>query len=122
MAHVIFDAFFLAMGIYVAGTWVRWFRSDARVVEPRWRAWMTVVGFALSNVSLLLIVLLSVHAAVTGGFPYYHPTLMLAFLIGFVTALAAIIAAIIGTGQLENPTFFCSVFCLLIWFASALAQ
>jgi len=81
-----------------------------------------VIGFALTTASLLVIVVLAVHALITGGLPYYHPILLRAMGIGILTALASMIAALIGTGQLENPTIAVSGLCLLIWFVEAMAQ
>jgi hypothetical protein len=68
------------------------------------------------------MLVLGVHAMVTGGFPYYHPTLMLAMAIGLLTAIFGVLAAIAGKGPLEIPTIICSTLCLLIWFGSAIAQ
>ena len=79
-------------------------------------------GFALATVSLLLIVALAVHAVITGGLPYYHPILLRAMGIGILTALAGMMAAFIGTGQIENPTIAVSGLCLLIWFVELIAQ
>jgi len=70
----------------------------------------------------MVIVALGIHALITGGLPYYSPPLMLAFRVGFLTALCGVVAALIGTGQLEVPTIVSSVLCLLIWFLEAMAQ
>jgi hypothetical protein len=63
-----------------------------------------------------------VHALITGGFPYCSPPLMLAFRIGFLTALCGVVAALIGKRQLEAPTIVSSLLCLLIRFVEAMAQ
>jgi hypothetical protein len=47
---------------------------------------------------------------------------MLAFRFGVLTALCGLMAAFIGTGQLEVPTIVSSLLCLLIWFVEAMAQ
>jgi hypothetical protein len=107
---------------YVVRTWLRWSRSEVRFSPPRWRSGITTVGFGASTASLTLIVALGVHAIITGGFPYYSAPLMLAFRIGFLTALCGLAAALVGTGQLEAPTIVCSLLCLLIWFIEAMAQ
>jgi hypothetical protein len=122
IASMIVYAFLIAVCFYVARTWVRWFRSKVRLAEPRWRSGVTVFGFALTTASLLIIVALAVHAVITGGLPYYHPILMRAMGIGILTALAGMVAAFIGTGQLENPTIAVSGLCLLIWFVEGIAQ
>ncbi len=81
-----------------------------------------MLGFTAATISLLLILVIGVHAIVTGGFPYYHPALMLTMAIGFLTAIFGVLAAIAGKGPLEIPTIICSTLCLLIWFGSAVAQ
>jgi hypothetical protein len=112
----------IAFCIYIARTWLRWSRSEVKLSPPRWRSGIATVGFGASTASLALIVALGVHAVITGGFPYYSPPLMLAFRVGFLTALCGVVAAIIGKGQLEVPTIVSSLLCLLIWFVEAIAQ
>jgi Co/Zn/Cd efflux system component len=122
IAGMIVYAFLIVLSFYVARTWVRWLRSKVKLTEPRWRSGTTVFGFALTIVSLLLIVALAVHSLITGGLSYYHPTLMRAMRIGVLTALAGMVAAFIGTGQLENPAIAVSGLGLLIWFVEGIAQ
>jgi hypothetical protein len=47
---------------------------------------------------------------------------VIAFRIGFLTALFGALSALIGKGQLEKPTIISSLHCILIWFVEALAQ
>jgi hypothetical protein len=119
---VICYAFLATLSFYVIRTWKRWFRSDPKLVQPEWRSAITIFGFAASTASLVAIIGLAVHAFITGGLPYYHPVLMFAFRLGFLTALLGMVAALIGTGPLEVPTIVCSVLSLLIWIVEALAQ
>jgi hypothetical protein len=112
----------IAFCVFVVRTWLRWSRAEVKLSPPRWRSGVTTIGFGASTASLTLIVALGIHALITGGFPYYSPPLMLAFRIGFLTALSGVVAALIGTGQLEGPTFVSSLLCLLIWFVEAVAQ
>lgn len=107
---------------YVVRSWVRWSRSPIKLTAPRWRSGVTAVGFAASTMSLAVIIALGVYAIFTGGLPYYHPLLMLAFRVGFPASLAGVLAALIGKGQLEVPTIISSLLCLLIWFVEAIAQ
>jgi hypothetical protein len=122
MAVLLVYAFLLGFSFYIARTWVRWFRNTARVVDPKWRSIVTTLGFTASSSSLLVIDFLAVHAIFTGGFPYYSPPLMFAFRVGFLTALAGVLGAIVGKGPLEVPTIVSSALCLLIWFVEAVAQ
>jgi hypothetical protein len=119
---IICFALLATLCFYVVRSWMRWFRSGAKTVQPLWRSGITTFGFAASTASLAAIIALIVHAVITGGLPYYHPVLTFAFRFGFLTALLGMIAALIGTGQLEVPTIVCSVSCLLIWLVEALAQ
>ena len=38
MGNMIVYAFLVALCIYVARTWLRWFRSKVRLAAPRWRS------------------------------------------------------------------------------------
>jgi hypothetical protein len=125
LASVLVYVFILILSFYVAATWMRWFRNRTKPTESRWSRWrraITVLGFAVTSVSLLLINTLAVHASITGGLPYYHPILLLAFRVGFLSALLGMLAAFVGTGQLENPTIAVSGLSLLIWFVEGIAQ
>jgi hypothetical protein len=102
-------------------TWIRWFRGKVRLDKPRWRSGASVLGFALTTVSLWLILVLATYALIAGGVPYYHPALMLSMRVGVFSALAGRVAAFIGTGQLESPTIAVSGLCLLIWFVEGVA-
>ena len=125
VASVLAYALVLILSWYVVATWISWFRNKTKPIESRWGRWrrnITVLGFALASVSLLIINALVVHAFITGGLPYYHPLLVFAFRVGFLSALLGMLAAFMGTGQLENPTIAVSGLCLLIWLVEAFAQ
>ena len=112
----------IAFCIYIVRTWLRWSRAEVKPSPPRWRSGVATIGFGASTASLTVIIALGIHALITGGFPYYSAPLILAFRVGFLTALCGVVAALIGTGQLEVPTIVSSVLCLLIWFVEAMAQ
>lgn len=121
LAHyLLVYAFLVVLSLYVTRTWLRWRRINAKPVGPRWKSRLAVSGFLLSTTSLVLIVALGVHAFTTGGFAYNDPMLLLAFRIGYLTALLGMVAALVGAGQLEVPTIVCSVLCLLIWFGESM--
>jgi len=122
IGNVIVYGLLIAFCVYVVRTWALWSRAEVKLNPPRWRSGITTIGFGASTASLAAIIALAVHALITGGLPYYHPILMLAFRIGFLTALCGVLAALIGTGQLEVPTIISSLLCLFIWFVEAMAQ
>jgi hypothetical protein len=122
LGRIIVWSLLIAFCSYVVRSWFRWSRTEVKLTAPRWRSGVTIVGFAASSVSLSVIIALGAHAIFTGGLPYYHPLLMVAFRIGFLTALVGVLAALTGKGQLEKPTIISSLLCLLIWFVEALAQ
>ena len=106
-----------ALCFYPIKIWVRWFRSDIKFVEPKWRSRITVFGFAMSNISLLILIAIILHGLIASGFrPYGSIELTI-----LTTSFLAIIAALIGTGPLGLPTAICSVFCLLMLTIGALA-
>jgi len=122
LGRIVIWGLLIAFSAYIVETWLRWSRAEVKLSPPRWRSGIATIGFGASTASLTLIVALGVHAFITGGLPYYSPPLMLAFRVGFLTALCGVVAALIGKGQLEVPTIVSSLVCLLIWFVEAMAQ
>jgi hypothetical protein len=122
MADLLFDAFLLTLCFCVARTWVRWFRSEVKLVAPKWRSGTTAFGFGLSTVSLVFIIFLMVYATISSSYTPYRPTAQFTYLMIFGTSVTAIVAGIVGTGPLETPTFVCSVLCLLILFIALFAS
>jgi hypothetical protein len=122
VADVLFDAFLLALCFYVTRTWVRWFRTEVRLVAPKWRSGTTTFGFALSTLSLACIISLMIYATISSSFTPINPTAQLAYQIIFLTSVTAIVAGIVGTGPLETPTFVCSVVCLAILVIAGIAS
>src|SRR5438270_10924978 len=80
----------IAFCVYIVRTWLRWSRAEVKLSPPRWRSGITTVGFGASTASLTLIVALGIHALITGGLAYYSPPFMLAFRVGFLTALCGV--------------------------------
>jgi hypothetical protein len=122
MDGLIVYALLLGLALFVAMTWARWIAADAKFVEPRWRSLFATIGFVFSTSSLVMIIALAIHALVTGGLPYYSRPLMAAFGLGFLTAIAGVLGAILGKGPLEIPTIISSLLCLAFWLMEAVAQ
>ena len=114
--------FFLPLCFYVVRTWVRWFRSGIKLVEPKWRSTIALTGFAASTLSLAMIIGLIVYEGVGTWLPPDHPMIMLTLRTIFVSALYGIVAALAGTGPLGFPTAVCSVFCILCFLLQAIAR
>jgi hypothetical protein len=53
-----FVVFWLAVGFLVVRAWMRWAQGNLDHSVPKWRSWIAVGGFAASNVSLLMIMLI----------------------------------------------------------------
>jgi hypothetical protein len=106
-----------AMCFYPIKIWVRWFQSDIKFVEPKWRSQVSLFGFVTSNISLLIIVSTMIHGLVSSR---VQPDAPITAAI-FATSLIAVVAALTGTGSLGFPTAVCSVFCLLVSLISAVA-
>lgn len=66
------------------------------------------IGFVGSAFSAIPLAALAIHALVTGGFPFYHPTLLLALRLGLVTSSLGLLAEILGKGALQHPSLACS--------------
>jgi hypothetical protein len=114
MADVVFGVFLLALCYYVGRTWFHWFRTEPRLVSPKWRSGVAAIGFLACTVSLVSVLLLMLYATVSSSLTPYHPISVLAHRTILVTSLLAIIAGIVGKGPLETPTFVCSLLCLLV--------
>jgi len=119
---MLFGAFLLALCFYVARTWLRWLRAETKLVPPKWRSGVTTFGFSACTVSLTTILFFMVYATVSSSLTPYHPISLLAYRIIFATSLLAIVAAVVGKGPLETPTFVCSLLCLLVLAVAAFAS
>ena len=111
----------LALCLYIVRTWVRWFRIEPRLVEPKWKSRITVFGFAASNVAVAIIFAIIFRDAAGNSFQPSDSTLAIALLSILASALLATVAALIGTGPLRFPTVVCSVLCLIVLFIHGLA-
>jgi hypothetical protein len=117
-AILLFDILLpFALCFYPITIWVRWFRSDAKFAEPKWRSRISLFGFATSNISLLIIVVTMIHGVISSKILPNAPITAAIF----ATSLVAIMAALIGTGSLGVPTAICSVLCLLLSLISVVA-
>ena len=104
----------VALLAMVVSSWVRWFRSNEKWTRPLWRNALSLCGFVGCTFSAFVLIGLAIVAVVTGGIPFNHPVLLLAFRLGFVSSAVGMIAGFLGTGPLQNPTLGCSAFALLM--------
>jgi hypothetical protein len=119
--RLIWCVVFAAICWYLVNNWAKWLRAPERPKRTP-RNVLLLFGAASASLSLALAIGLFIHAQITGGFPFYHPTLMRVLRIGFLTALFGLLAALAGKGKPRISTAVCSVFCLLVWFMEAVAQ
>jgi hypothetical protein len=113
-----FYLFSITFWSYLVWNWVRWTKpsdSGTLSVVPRFRKVVTLCGFGLATISVLLNAFLTIHAFLTGGFRYYDPVEMFCIRAGFLTALFGIIAAATGKGSLRIPTAVCAGIALALW-------
>src|SRR5262245_32452575 len=118
---LVYGSLIALVGIVVA-SWVSWLRSGGKWTKPFWRQVIAVCGFVGCTFSAFLLAALAIHALVTGGFPFYHPTLLLAFRLGFLTSLLGMLAGGFGKGPLRIPSLCCSAFAFLMWAIQAITQ
>src|SRR5580658_1838944 len=104
----IFFAFWLTIGYLVVRAWMRWARSKTDHSAPKWRSWIAACGFAASNISLLMIIVVMSSGYFSHAYIPDTPLGLLALRVTFLTALAGIIAALAGTGPLKTPSAICS--------------
>ena len=112
---------FVLLCVYVIRQWAKLLRPG-EVIAPKWRAATTVVGLSLATLSMVLSVFLFVHAAYTGGYPFYHPVELFCIRFGLLTALLGLISAAVGKGKLRPHVAVISTLNLLFWFMDAMAQ
>jgi hypothetical protein len=65
---------------------------------------------------------LFIHAAFTGGYPFYHPIELFCIRVGTFTGLLGLVMAVAGKGKIRISVTVISIVNLLIWYADALAQ
>ena len=88
----------------------------------------SVFGFTLGGVGfggtnpIGLDIFMTVHAAVTGGYPFYHPVEMFCIRTGTLASVLALLTVIVGKGKLRAPTAIASSITLFLWFADAMSQ
>ena len=90
--------------------------------QPKWREGIAFAGLCLATFSTVLSVFLFVHAAFTGGYPFYHPVESFCIGFGFLSASLGLVASIAGKGKLLPHVAVISVLNLLLWLVDAAAQ
>jgi hypothetical protein len=111
----------LSLGAGVVSAWFRWLRQREKVT-PKWRAGTILVGLCLATFSTALSIFLLVHAAFTGGYPFYHPVELFCIRFGGLTAILGIGASIAGKGTLRLHVAALSTLNLLLWVMDAAMQ
>jgi hypothetical protein len=101
-AHIewIWWLFFLFLCGYLVWTWTTWFKSSDKA-NPRWRAIALAAGLFFATVSTVLDAFLFIHAAVTGGYRFYHPVELFCIRARGLTALLGLVAALTGRGRVR---------------------
>jgi hypothetical protein len=122
LSFLCFGLVMLSATAFAGVRWSQWNRNANKVVEPRWRGALTLVGFVVSTLSLLAALGLWIHALFTGGFPLYHPILLTFLRVGFWGAVIGLLAGLVGKGQLRLPTIVCSIISFVVWLSEAMAQ
>jgi hypothetical protein len=112
---------FVLFWAYVSWTWLKWLRTDQKDT-PKWRAVAASAGLFCATVSTALGAFLFIHAAITGGYPFYHSVELFCIRVGGLTALLGIAAAITGKGKARLPVAVISTLNLLLWFVDAVSQ
>ena len=112
----------LLFWFYVVWSWIKWGKSGFDSTVATWRRISAIVGFALATFSTALDVFMTIHAVITGGFPFYHPVELFCIRAGTLTSLLALLTVIFGKGKLRVPSAISSSITLFLWFAAAMSQ
>jgi hypothetical protein len=109
-------------------TWVyvvwKWFslQKAADHSVPTWRTVMAICALLSVSISTGLGIFLLVHAAFTGGYPFYHPIELFCIRVGFLTALLGLVAGPMARRKVRLPIAMLSAVNLLLWFMDATSQ
>ncbi len=76
----------------------------------------------LASLSAITLVVSLIHARMIGGFPYYDPTLLWYYRVGFFSALSGFVFGLIGKGVLYWRALSFSLFLSALWFLLALSE
>src|SRR6266480_2586744 len=107
---------------YVAWSWYRWYRSCDDSTAPKWRKMTILFGFTLVSFSTGLNIFMTIHAILTGGYPFYHPVELFCIRAGSLASFIGLLAVALGKGKLRIPTAISSSVTLFLWFADAMSQ
>ncbi|HME11505.1 MAG TPA: hypothetical protein VKF79_01490 [Candidatus Acidoferrum sp.] len=110
----------LLLGASAAWIWFKWSRQQR--LTSSWRAAVFTFGICLATFTTGLSIFLLMHAALTGGYPFYHPVELFCIRYGALTALLGTAASVTGTGRLRLQVAALSIVNLLLWLMDAVAQ
>jgi hypothetical protein len=108
-------------GLLTAG-WLRWF-GDPNRANPL--SDLSLIGFAIGNVSVLLAISSVLYARSIGGFRHYDSQLLKIYYSGLSISAVGLIVSLLGrgrTGRLRNFAPYLSGVMLLFWFLQALSE
>ncbi|HEY6348878.1 MAG TPA: hypothetical protein VI636_05650 [Candidatus Angelobacter sp.] len=122
LSIVLYLVITLAVPTLAIWGWVRWARS----VQPRTpSSTISLIGFALSNVSAALAIATAVYAQVSGGFSYYDPVLIDIYGTGLLLSLGGLACGLVGLLR-PNPLRWhapvCCVAMFVFWLLSAVRE
>lgn len=104
--------------VLLAGCW-RWIRDPDRA-SPF--SDLSLIGFAIGNVSVLLAISSILYARAIGGFRHYDPRLLKIYYSGLLISLIGLLVGLLGRGQLSRLRNFSPILSgvmLLFWFLQA---
>ena len=101
--------------------WSQWYRQRGTLNE-KWRSGTFIVALSFATFSSALSIFLMLHAAFTGGYPFYHPIELFCIRFGSLAAVLGIVASIAGKGTMRLIVAALSTLNLLLWFMDAVAQ
>jgi len=119
---IFISAALLCAWFFIAWKWFKLLRTPSGELPSRWRIWATTGAVLSVAISTGLDVYLLVHAAYTGGYPYYHPVEMFCLRYGSLTAMLGVVGGAIGRAKLRLAVTLLSLANFLLWFMDAMAQ
>jgi hypothetical protein len=113
--------FFILLSFACTWAWIRWFRQSEKLT-PKWRAGVFLAALCLATFSTALSIFLFVHARLTGGYPFYHPTELFCIRYGFLTAFLGMLTSLAGKRTFRLHVAALALVNLFLWLVDAAVQ
>lgn len=123
--HVYLTPLAIALALFAFWLYIVW--RSVKILSRAEKLLASKPGFTFAallcvTVTTGLAVFIGIHAAFTGGYPFYDPVEMFCIRLGFFSALLALLAAPAGVRKLRLSVSLLALINLILWFIDGMAQ